>query len=124
MALELTLPYPPSVNHYWQRNRNGGMRISDEGQNFRDVVILLCRTNEVKQWKMLLVRGGLSISIDVYPPDARRRDLDNILKSLLDALQHAGCYDDDSLLARIEIARMGQFQGGKVVVRLSEIGKV
>ena len=36
--------------------------------------------------------GNLSVAIDMCPPDRRRRDVDNIQKSLLDALMHGGAY--------------------------------
>jgi hypothetical protein len=32
------------------------------------------------------------MSIIVHPPDRRRRDIDNVQKALLDALQHGGAY--------------------------------
>lgn len=31
-----------------------------------------------------------------FPPDARRRDIDNYNKALFDALTHAGIWEDDS----------------------------
>jgi Holliday junction resolvase RusA-like endonuclease len=49
------------------------------------------------------VRGRLgfgerrvAVSIVAFPPDNRTRDLDNILKALLDSLQHAGVIPDDN----------------------------
>lgn len=53
----------------------------------------------------------LSLTIDAYPPDRRKRDLDNILKSLLDALQHAGIYSDDSQIDILKISRICSFDG-------------
>ena len=53
----------------------------------------------------------LIVTIEAYPPDKRKRDLDNILKSLLDALQHAGMYPDDSQIDVLSIARKTTFKG-------------
>jgi len=47
--------------------------------------------------------GRISLSGEFYPPDARRRDLDNVLKCTLDSLVHAGLMDDDSQIKEISI---------------------
>ena len=59
--------------------------------------------------------------ISLFPPDRRKRDLDNVLKALLDALQHAGCYDDDSQLDDIRIVRCEVRKGGSCVVVITPI---
>jgi crossover junction endodeoxyribonuclease RusA len=48
------------------------------------------------------------IVINVYPPDARKRDLDNLLKCLLDSLQTAKVYEDDSQIDYLLIKREKQ----------------
>ena len=50
----------------------------------------------------------------------RRRDLDNILKSLLDSLTHAGVWEDDSQITDLRI-RKGPHIAGMVVSRLSSM---
>lgn len=47
--------------------------------------------------------GEVSVEIDLYPPDRRRRDIDNPLKCLLDSMTHAGVYEDDSQIKDIEL---------------------
>ena len=109
------LPFPPSINHYWRRN---GARyfISKEGTEFRNIVIATCYQlngyfNENQR---------LSLVINVYPPDKRRRDLDNLVKSVQDSLQHAGVYPDDSQIDDLRITRNPN-RAGKIVVQISEI---
>jgi crossover junction endodeoxyribonuclease RusA len=41
-----------------------------------------------------------------YPPDHRRRDLDNLAKAILDALQHAGVYGNDCQVKLLTLAMM------------------
>jgi crossover junction endodeoxyribonuclease RusA len=94
------LPYPPSVNHYWQRNRNGSMRIGAEGLAYRKEVFVACHNARVRKMK-----GRLYIEVIACPPDARRRDLDNLWKAILDALQHVGVIEDDNQFDRLEIRR-------------------
>ena len=117
--IDLHLPYPPTVNHYWIRTHNGsGLAIGKPGRAFRERVAWAVFEKPIaklgaKQWDIII--------ISVYPPDRRRRDLDkpwDILNALLDALQHAGALEDDSQLDQILLVRKGVVAEGKVVVRL------
>lgn len=47
----------------------------------------------------------LAVRIQAYPPRHGRRDLDNLLKALLDAMQDAGIYEDDSQIDYLAIER-------------------
>jgi crossover junction endodeoxyribonuclease RusA len=60
----------------------------------------------------------LRVEIEAWPPDKRKRDLDNILKSLLDALTYAGIWEDDSQIDDLRIYRATI--GGMVKVRIYE----
>jgi crossover junction endodeoxyribonuclease RusA len=82
--IELELPYPPSVNHYYRRVGPRTL-ISREGRRFREKVTALLAKAGVGPFN-----GPLRVEIEIYPPDRRRRDLDNTQKSLLDALEHGG----------------------------------
>ena len=110
--LDLELPYPPSVNHYF---RMVGRRvlISREGRAFRQRI---CSTLAALGVRPLA--GPLAVEVEVYPPDHRRRDVDNTLKSLLDALQHGGAYLDDSQIVRLAIEKRGVVEGGRTLVRI------
>ena len=63
----------------------------------------------------------LSVEIELYPPDRRKIDVDNRIKAVLDLLQHAGVYQDDSQIDRILIERREVEKGGVAVVRIKEI---
>jgi crossover junction endodeoxyribonuclease RusA len=47
------------------------------------------------------ILGKLDVSIILYPPDIRVRDLDNYFKAPLDALTHARLWGDDSQIKRL-----------------------
>lgn len=64
--------------------------------------------------------GRLAILVEAYPPDRRRRDLDNLFKALLDAMQYAGVYLDDSQADRLTIARRDTVAPGRVEVVVEE----
>ena len=93
--LELELPYPPSVNHYYRRVGPRTL-ISREGRRYRQRIVAILRALGVRP-----IDGMLSVTVDFYPPDRRRRDLDNLQKCLWDALQHGGLYRDDSQIKEI-----------------------
>lgn len=115
----LVLPYPPSVNHYY-RNVNGRTLISAEGRAYRVRVAVELGLQRPKPVRGPM-RGRLSLEIEVNPPDKRRRDLDNVLKALLDALQHGGLYEDDSQIEEIHLRRLAPHPGGMVRVRCTEV---
>lgn len=109
------LPYPPSVNHYW-RNVHGRTLISREGRRYRERVCALLALTRREP-----LRGRLEVTMTVCMPDRRRRDLDNLQKSLLDSLEAAGAYIDDGQIDRIEIIRGPVVPDGKVVVTVEEV---
>lgn len=113
--IELELPYPPSVNHYWRRV---GARtlISRGGRAFRKAVCAILAAGGVRP-----LTGPLAVEVAVFPPDKRRRDIDNVQKALLDALAHGGAYQDDSQVARLTVERQHVVAGGKVRVRLERL---
>lgn len=111
--LELELPYPPSINHYWRRMRNRTV-ISKEGKQFRADVVALLNAGKTRP-----IAGPLKVEVELFPPDRRRRDVDNTLKSLLDALQHGGAYEDDGQIDDLRIHRREVVAGGYVRVRVA-----
>lgn len=96
----ITLPWPPSVNRYWRTFR-GRMLISADGRTYRQAAVGAALAGD--RFGTAKVR----VSIDAWLPDNRRRDVDNLLKAPLDALCHAGVYDDDSQIVELSIRRAG-----------------
>lgn len=111
----LHLPWPPSVNTYW-RTVNGRMLISKKGREYKKEVSLLARHN---RWTKHLA-GRLAVRVVLHPPTKARRDVDNSIKALLDAMQAAGVYLDDSQVDLLVVER-GQVQRpGMAIVEITE----
>jgi crossover junction endodeoxyribonuclease RusA len=114
--IELELPYPPSVNHYWRMGR-GRIYLGEEGRRYKRLV-----TGAVRYAGIRPLDGHLSLEIEAYPPDHRVRDLDNVLKALKDALGKAGVYHDDSQVKHLDAWMLGPVPPGKVWVRVTPLG--
>lgn len=113
--IDFDLPYPPSINHYYIRTARGVI-LGASGKAFRrDVCFIL------SQHKGLFADERLSLTINVYPPDKRRRDIDNICKATLDALEHAGLYDNDNQIDKLIINRLHVVSYGLLSVSISVI---
>lgn len=112
--MELILPYPPSVNHYWRRVGPRTL-ISREGRTFRRNVCALLGGGGPRKPPS---GGRIALTMDAFPPDRRRRDLDNIQKSVLDALEHAGVYEDDSQVDLLLTQRREVVRGGSLRVEV------
>lgn len=65
----------------------------------------------------------LDVKITLHPPDRRRRDIDNTIKAMLDAMQSAGVYLDDAQIDRLLVERSTVEPGGVAIVNIKEIGK-
>jgi crossover junction endodeoxyribonuclease RusA len=67
------------------------------------------------------LQGPLAVEVEIYPPDLRRRDLDNLQKAVLDALAHGGAYVDDSQAVWLTLVKCAPVAGGKTLVRIRNL---
>lgn len=104
-----------SINHYWRRVGPRTL-ISREGRRFRRDVMAILAPMGIEP-----LTGKLVVHVEVFPPDNRRRDIDNIVESLLDALEHGGAYIDDSQIVKLTIEKGERVEGGKTLVRIRKL---
>lgn len=113
--MRFDLPYPPSVNHYYILVNNRKV-LGKRGREYREEVERI-----VSQTKCKTLEGRLSVSIRAHMPDRRKRDIDNVLKCLLDSMEKAGVFLDDSQIDRLVIQRCPVIKGGLISISIEEI---
>ena len=113
------LPYPLTVNHYWGRSCAKTF-LTKKARIYREHTVYAVQKLLKKKFDKDVV-----LEMTLFPPDRRKRDIDNTFKSLLDALTHAKVWNDDSQVKKI-VARMLPFNPAKdkkniVIIRVSEL---
>lgn len=114
-AVSLTLPWPPAVNNLYA-TVNGHRVLSKRGREYKKAVVVACCGNI----NCGHVEGRLGVIISAFPPDNRRRDLDGILKIVLDSLVYAGVMADDSQVDYLEVSRRTPTGDGHLYVTVRE----
>ncbi|EFG9986413.1 RusA family crossover junction endodeoxyribonuclease [Escherichia coli] len=119
--MKLTLPFPPSVNTYWRAPNSGQLKgrhlISAKGRAYQSAACAAI----VEQLRRLPKPSTSPAAVEIllFPPDARRRDIDNYNKALFDALTHAGIWEDDSQVKRMLVEWGPQVKDGRVEITIT-----
>ena len=118
MTTHLTLPWPPTSNHAYATvtTKGASRRVkSAAARNYALVAAIL--TKRVHPLPIFTSRDRLDVSITLHPPDARRFDIANREKILIDAISRVVGFDD-SQIDRICITRGDLHQDGIVNVTI------
>jgi len=117
--MNFSLPYPPTINTYW-RSVQGRVLISKKGRDYRAAVTRLVST-EPQVIASGMMKCRVSITMLVFPPDRRRRDIDNLPKAVLDSLEFAGVFENDSQVDRLLILRQSvEAPAGRIELLIEE----
>ena len=109
--IQITLPYPPSVNRYLKRFSNGHVTLSQAARDFKTEVGWTCLAAGINP-----ILAECKVTIHLYRP-SRRGDIDNPVKCLLDALQgHA--YTNDRDITEIHIYRHDDKSNPRVEIEI------
>lgn len=112
-TISFDLPWPPTVNTYWRSIGRGRVIVSESGRAYRKSVI------ESMNFVMQTINSNIAVTIEAYPPDKRRRDLDNLPKAILDALTHANVWTDDCLIDDLRIVRKTISKPGYITITIT-----
>lgn len=118
VRLKIKIPFPPTANHIWAR---GGKRtyLTKEYQSFLKIVSLAIKRAE--EARPLFGANAYAVRLVVYPPDRRVRDLDNLIKPVLDALTRAGLWLDDSRVCMITACKGAPAEEPFAVVEITAL---
>ena len=89
--IDITIPeLPTSLNHIYKRNKFGSTYKTRAGKKWQ-------RDNATIIWLRVGEKfAKIEVSADIYFPNNIRRDLDNYLKLLSDAITDSGIVEDDN----------------------------
>lgn len=114
--IALTLPLPPTINHYYGQRPRGGKYIKPAGVEFRKAVAEI-----VAEAAHKTLEGRLALFVAIYPATRAKQDIDNRAKSLQDALTNAGVWLDDEQIDDLHLVRKEVIKGGQVKVVITEL---
>ena len=118
-TIKLALPWPPSANAYYRAYVAGtrpASKLSAKGRAYKSLAASAIAAQDVGY-----LRGKVRVVIAAYEPDRRRRDIDNLLKPALDAVEAAGVIANDHDIDDLRIFRRGYAKPGRLVVYLREV---
>lgn len=93
------------------------MLISRDGRAYREIVCAIVSNLHAKPFD-----GDIALCAVFYPPDRRRRDLDNVGgKVLIDALGYANLFHDDCQIKRINLEMREPMENGLCAVTIGNL---
>lgn len=116
--MKLTLPWPPSTNAIWRAFvQKGRVRniLSKQGRAYRESATQAAQA----QYDGEPMQGRLSVTITLHAPTRRAYDVDNRAKAALDAITHAGVWDDDGQIDSLTITRGPVTKGGACYIDIN-----
>jgi Holliday junction resolvase RusA-like endonuclease len=119
--VRLELPLPPSANHRYVRRRDGGLALTREARDY-DAFVLEALGRERPR---IPAHAAVEVHVSLRVDTPRRRDLDNVLKQLLDSLGRCLGFDDAQVVAikAFKHVRRGADAKVKVIVTWKEISR-
>jgi len=107
------LLWPPSTNRLW-RAAKGRVHLDPKAREWRERAQWAL---EVRWGRQEALEGPVVVHLVAVPPDRRRRDVDNLAKAVLDAMNGV-VIGDDSQVARLILNRTDPQAPGHVLVRV------
>ena len=115
IELKLSTVPVPKTNRYVRR-RNGAVFIPPRVKNWQKRALWELKN----QWEGEPIESRVSVDITLILPNNRKRDIDNMLKSLWDVMERAGVLQNDNLIYEVRtIKKVVKGQEG-VLIRIKE----
>lgn len=91
--IEVHLPFPPSTNNLFSQNKAGRRFPSPRYKRWRSAAYTTIMAARLPKYDCLI-----AVRVLLVPPSEARRDVDNHVKAVLDALVYMETIKDDSLI--------------------------
>lgn len=66
------------------------------------------------------LKDPLFVTLGIYPPDRRKRDVDNMIKAVFDALVYSNVFIDDDQVVGLTAYKLPSFKPGSCVVSIQQ----
>lgn len=118
---DMVLPFPVSNNALHCPTKDGRIILSAKGRAYySEMYDYINKERDGFE----TVSGRLSVDLFIHEPDLRKRDINNLTKSLFDALERCEVYTNDSQIDETHIYRRECRALGAVHVIIRKIGEV
>jgi len=116
---ELDFVIPPKSNRYFHTGRKYVFVPQRIREAVEDAILILRSMYNGKP-----INKPVAVEVVYAFKDNRKRDLDNLTKTLLDVLEDAGILDDDKLVYKLSIEKRTKQEKEKTEVRVLRYDKV
>lgn len=100
----------------WKHTRQGRHYLTDKARAYYELV----RAAVLQQGRMVNIDQPIQVECVLYPPDKRRRDMDNAWKVIGDSLTKANLWQDDHLIRKLTLEWQTPVKGGWVFIIISQ----
>jgi len=119
MIIETNLQ-PISVNHYWEASHTGGRFITPKGRRFKRDLGFIAQAAAKKHRWTYDVEDRIRMTIGTAFSDRRRRDIDNSIKGVCDALKGI-LYEDDCQIDDLRVFRLEHTGKPRLIIEVEKI---
>ena len=115
MQYTFTVPGKPQPKQRARVTRSGGAFTPKETRNYERAIAIVGMNARPKSWPL---DARYDVGLALYFPDRRRRDGDNVVKSVLDGLNGV-LWDDDSQVTSCRFAKLVDASDARTVVTVT-----
>ena len=110
----MVFAYPVSVNSYLRKTKTGMYKTMQARQFEKAFFFEAHKAKVPKHREGVLLRAN----IELFPPDNRKRDIDNSMKQIFDCCQQIGWCWDDRQIVKLWVEKKDRLPGGACSVEL------
>ena len=120
LRMTINIPFPPATGNHYRSFTFKTRRdfVTKKAQAYRLAVKSCLVASRFAQSDMFV--DHVNVVMNIYPPDRRKRDIDNVAKVVWDALTLAGLWKDDKLIKNLHVSVHEPFEGGYINLEVTD----